>query len=408
MLAGSLLVWSSVGCIPNDDSSNSEVELEDVATDEEAIIFTPIVTPDIAIQIRVVELDPATPETFGCLDDAAAAQAAAELQRQFRESVSPTAFAQARCVTPAGGTIEATTIGIWSGGPTNINFPASLAQLNLLGSHQGIPMSVATWVSRKFMRAQVALNAVSDEQFTVQDTEVRTVFIPLTSENLINTEVVGESADTAVSWDVEVDWFEKLDRRLLADSRPGYATASACPTVPPAFDTITSRVFTTVVPEGRLEDFPERGIVGNLVDGGLYPSRFLVAPLDPALPQQDNILHLQYSNGDTEIITSGLLEGLLVVTDNAVFEDRLPCARIRRSQGLISTPNAAYEPSLFDLRPPLTFQWTASSNITVQSPTQRKTVVTFNNNATGFVDLRVTDADGAVRTHRRTVSRANP
>lgn len=148
----------------------------------------------------------------------------------------------------------------------------------------------------------------------------------------------------------------------------------------------------------------------NLANGGIYPSRLLIAPQDPALPLVDSIIHLQYSDNDTEIIPSGLLDGLLVVTDAniASLEDRMPCAKIRRG-AFSSTPHAAYEPNLFDMRPPLTFAWTASSNITVQSPTQRNTSVTFNDGATGFVNLVVTDADGVVRSHRRNgISRTNP
>lgn len=403
------LTLLALGCLPEDDSNDAEDELEDElgATQDELIIQTTR-APDLAIQLRAIELDPNTPEINGCLDDASAQAAAAELQRQFRESVSATAFAAARCVTPTGSTIKATTIGIWSGGSSAINFTNSLTPINLLGNQQGFPLAMATWVSRRFMQAQVEANAISNSRFTVDDTEVRTVFVPLMGENLINTEIIGQAADTAVSWDVEIDWFEKLDRRLRADTQPGYATATGCPTTPPAFNTFTSRVFTSAVPDSRLQDFPERGIVGNLVDGGVFPSRLLVAPSDANVPLIDSVLHLEYSNSNTQIITSGPLEGLLVLTTNATLEDRLACAKIRRSSGFISTPNAAYEPNVFDMRPPLQFEWTASPNITVQSPSARNTVVTFNNDNVGFVSMRVTDADNVVRTHVRTVSRANP
>lgn len=403
------LTLLAVGCLPEEAPNDADEDLEeDLGTTEDALIFLPTRTPDLAIQLRVIELDPNTPEITTCLDDASALAAAAELQRQFRESVSSTAFAAARCVTPTGSTLKATTIGIWSGGSSGINFTNSLTPINLLGNQEGFPLAMATWVSRRFMQAQVEANARSNSRFTVDETEVRTVFLPLMGENLINTEIIGQAADTAVSWDVEIDWFEKLVRRLRADTQPGYATATACPAVPPAFNTFTSRVFTSAVPDNRLEDFPERGIVGNLVDGGVFPSRLLVAPIDANTPLIDSVLHLEYSNSNTQIITSGPLEGLLVLTTNAAIEDRFACAKIRRSPGFISSPNAAYEPNVFDMRPPLQIEWTASANITVHSPSQRNTVVTFNNDNVGFVSMKVTDADNVIRTHVRTVSRTNP
>lgn len=395
---------SAAGCSPLSESTD-ETDPEEVESESDALVLAPTVAPDLAIQIRVL-----TPElTFGCLDAASASDAAAEIERKFRDEISASAFAEARCVTPTGTNLPATTIGVWSGGSTNINYSASLAQLNILENHAVFPAVVGTWVSRRFMKARVAAQSQDTSKFDVQSTDVLNLLDNYTGTEWTRTEVRGETLGTTIAWNVKVQWNEALVARSKSATHPGYPTATRCQAVPPAFTTSTNRVITSLAPNGQLEDgFPATGVIAGLVDGGLFPSRLAVKPQNPSQPLVGSVLHLDYAPSGVDLVYSGILDGLVTVSSSSfVLEDRLPCAKIHPVD--VTLPAFTYyEASTFDLRPPLDYAWTASPNITVFNPTEDTALLVFADGAPGTLDLTVTDADGVSRTHRRILSRSSP
>jgi hypothetical protein len=396
-----------VGCTV--DATGDEEDLGDAGDALVSILRT----PDVAIQIRTLndDEDDDDPNPFGCLDATAASDAAAEIERQFRENVSSTAFARVICGVPSGGPagLRATTIGVWTGGSTLFNVTASLSQLNLVETSFS---EMATWASRRFMKAQVAANAGDTAEFDVQSTNVTNLTNPyfLPPLDWTRTTVEGETLGTLIAWDVTVTWDETMEPRTSAQTTPSSPSATHCPAVPSGFTTNTNRIISRDNEELEA-GFPARGVVGQLVDKGLFPSRLLVRPADDTVdPIADGVLHLDYANfGDVEVVFSGILDGIVVraALATTLLEDRAPCARIAADPPL-STVHPFYEASTFDLRPPLTFQWTGSGNLNISTPNRSGTYVTFDDAAMGRLDLRVTDADGVVRTRTRFISTTSP
>jgi hypothetical protein len=371
------IVALAAGCggAPPEEIETSSAEL---------IVLPPLpkVAPDIVLQIR---------RSGGCLTDEEAGAARAEAEARFRAQF-PGAFARVRCLELGSRTprLQATTIGLWSGGNPIIDVAASLADHDVLtDSHAAtlpapLNLAMGTWVSRRFMNAELDKVAVDTPDFNVQGSDVYTY-----TNELVQTIVHGEGTGL-LGIDVTVVWDERLDARSHAES-----PYVACKPAPSAFSVDTERRFISVAPDRGLEDgFPQTGALAELVRAGLYPSRLLVAPPDPALPLKESAVHLKYS--DIRGINGGLLDGLAVVADAGFIdflpEDRQPCALIKAS----FAPSLTYTAEAFDMRGPLTFEWTGV-NVTPSSPSSPSTTVTLGASSPRTLTVRITDTDGVVR-----------
>jgi hypothetical protein len=357
-------------------------------TTESALIIPLVPNPDVVVQLR----------KFGnCLPQADADGIAADLQARFRAQVSENAIARARCVlSPGASNIPATTIGVWSTGSfaSGSLLDTTLDAFDVLTDAHSGGINLGTFVSRRFMKGRLAAAAKSTEKFTVKSTDV----LLNASSKTVQTVISGEGSGF-IGIDATIRLTETLVP-LTAQQTPYLA----CKDAPAAFDTTTVRTFESLIPDGILEDSaPETGVLTGLVDGGFYSSRALIAPLNPATPTLLSAMHITYDPEDVRVNTSGLLEGLVVVSD-PFLENRQPCAKID-PPAVIS---GLYSVDTFDTRgAPNGFQWSGQGVIPL-TPAAPTTRITLLNGIGGVLSVSLKDGDNVPLQAERFVSTIRP
>lgn len=352
--------------------------------ESELIILPPFAPPpQLVFQVRL-------------LNDCLPAAQQDELAQQIEALAAPSfagAKARAACVKPAGSAKSATTIGVFSVLPAPAFLPGVLDDFNVLDGAPSGGIELGTFVSQNFMKARLG-EALADQD----DLDVESFDVVLDeAANTITTEVKGQRAAFPGIVDITVRWAESVAPR--DDDALAY---QPCTVPAPALEASTSRTILGLIPDVFVKDHvPERGVLAELVDRGLFPSRVLLAPSD-ALPAA-LALNFRHEPELVRVHESGKLKGLTAVA-TGFLSSRSPCVKIDPP----SFASGSYGVDSFDTRGPLSFAWTGQG-LTPLSPSASSTTVKFApGQSGGTLSVEITDADGQDASASRVVSIVHP
>ncbi|MCU0685082.1 MAG: hypothetical protein MUF34_23035 [Polyangiaceae bacterium] len=373
---------SLAACAAQPDPAATEAAIDEA---QRAVIVQPALPapPQLVFQIRFLS---------ACLPD----DQQAALAQQIEALVAPAfpgAKARAACVKPAGAAQNATTIGVFNTPPAPALLPSVLDDFNVLDGAPVGGIELGTFVSHAFMRSRLSDALGDQDELDVESFDV------LLDEgaNKLTTELKGQRNAFPGIINITIRWAESAAPR--DDDALDY---QPCTLPPSSIAASTSRTISGLIPDIFVQDHvPERGVLGELVDRGLFPSRVLL-PSSAALPVA-LALNLRHDPDLIRVHASGKLKGLTAVA-TGFLSGREPCIKI--DPPFLAT--GSYGIDAFDLRGPLSFAWTGQG-LTPLSPSASTTKVNFTTpQIAGTLSVEITDADGASANASRAVSFAHP